>query len=135
MRLHAVSVEYSRRGIKVSPYVRTTNPAIFAAGDCAASGPNPTRFQSTKAGSPERLCWPARTRAVAYPPISSAVFTLPQVATVGPSEAAARDKGLEFETHFDKTNGWHSSMRVKPVLSTGPNKIKSKSAPRSVEYS
>src|SRR3546814_9625993 len=42
LNLDAAGVEYSRRGIKVSPFMRTTNPAIFAAGDCADSGPNLT---------------------------------------------------------------------------------------------
>ncbi|WP_246389746.1 hypothetical protein [Aminobacter niigataensis] len=28
------------------------------------------------------------------------------------SEAAARDKGLAFDTHFEKTAGWYSSLRV-----------------------
>src|SRR3546814_10587552 len=42
LNLDAAGVEYSRRGIKVSPFMRTTNPAIFAAGDCADSGPHLT---------------------------------------------------------------------------------------------
>jgi glutathione reductase (NADPH) len=33
------------------------------------------------------------------------------VATVGLSEAAARKKGLNFDTHFEKTDGWYSSLR------------------------
>jgi glutathione reductase (NADPH) len=40
------------------------------------------------------------------------VFTLPQVATVGLSEAAAHEKGLVFDTHFERTSSWYSSMRV-----------------------
>src|SRR3546814_6927177 len=42
LNLDAAGVEYSRRGIKVSPFMRTNNPAIFAAGACADSGPNLT---------------------------------------------------------------------------------------------
>ena len=49
---------------------------------------------------------------MSYPPIPSVVFTLPQVATVGLSEAAATEKGLKFDTRFEKTSGWYSSMRV-----------------------
>src|SRR3546814_4447714 len=47
-----------------------------------------------------------------YPPLPSDVFTLPQLASVGFSEAVARDKGLDFDTRFDKTAGWYSSLRV-----------------------
>src|SRR3546814_16109391 len=47
-----------------------------------------------------------------YPPLPSDVFTLPHLAAVGFSEAVARDKGLDFDTRFDKTAGWYSSLRV-----------------------
>lgn len=113
LNLEAAGVEYSRRGIKVSEFMRTTNPAIFAAGDCANSGPNLTPVSANEGRiAGKNLLAGKDERAVDYPPIPSVVFTLPQVATVGLSEMAARDKGLEFETHFEKTNGWYSSMRV-----------------------
>jgi len=113
LNLEVAGVEYSRRGIKVSPYMRTTNPAIFAAGDCADSGPNLTPVSANEGRiAAKNLLAGKDERAVSYPPIPSVVFTLPQVATVGLSEAAARQKGLEFETHFEKTSGWYSSMRV-----------------------
>ena len=113
LNLEAAGVEYGRRGIKVSPYMRTTNPAIFAAGDCADSGLNLTPVSANEARvAGKNLLAGKDTREVKYPPIPSAVFTLPPVATVGLSEAAAREQGLEFDTHFDKTSGWFSSMRV-----------------------
>lgn len=113
LNLEAAGVEYSRRGIKVSEYMRTTNPAIFAAGDCADSGPNLTPVSANEGRiAGKNLLAGKDERAVDYPPIPSVVFTLPQVAMVGLSEVAARDKGLEFETHFEKTDSWYSSMRV-----------------------
>ena len=42
LNLEAAGVEHGRRGIKVNAAMRTTNPAIFAAGDCADSGLNLT---------------------------------------------------------------------------------------------
>jgi len=113
LNLKAAGVAYSRRGIKVSAYMRTTNPAIFAAGDCADSGPNLTPVSANEGRiAVKNLLAGKDDRAVNYPPIPSVVFTLPQVAMVGLSEAAARDKGLDFEAHFEKTDGWYSSMRV-----------------------
>lgn len=111
--LEAAGVEYGRKGIRVSSYMRTTNPAIFAAGDCADSGPNLTpvsAYEGRIAG--KNLLAGKDERAVHYPPIPSVVFTLPPVASVGLSEAAARYKGLAFDTHFEKTARWYSSMRV-----------------------
>lgn len=113
LNLEAAGVEYGRRGIKVSPYMRTTNPAIFAAGDCADSGPNLTPVSANEGRiAGKNLLAGKDERAVSYPPIPSVVFTLPQLASVGLSEAAARDKGLAFDTHFEKTAGWYSSLRV-----------------------
>ena len=113
LNLEAAGVEYSRRGIKVSDAMRTANPAIFAAGDCAASGPKLTpvsAFEGRVAG--KNLLAGEDERTVDYPPIPSVVFTLPMVATVGLSEAVAREQGLKFDTHFEKTGDWYSSLRV-----------------------
>lgn len=113
LNLEAAGVDFSRRGIKVNPCMRTTNCAIFAAGDCADSGPNLTpvsAYEGRIAG--KNLLAGKDERAVDYPPIPSVVFTLPQLASVGLSEAAAREKALDFDTHFEKTVGWYSSLRV-----------------------
>lgn len=113
LNLEAAGVEYSRKGIKVSPFMRTTNPAIFAAGDCADSGPNLTPISANEGRvAGKNLLAGKDEREVDYPPIPSVVFTLPQVASVGLSETAALEKGLDFVTHFEKTESWYSSLRV-----------------------
>ena len=116
LNLAVAGVESGRHGIKVSPYMRTTNPNIFAAGDCADSGPKLTpvsAYEGRVAG--KNLLAGKDEHAAKYPPIPSVVFTLPLVATVGLSEAAAREKGLKFDVKFEKTVGWYSSMRVGAV--------------------
>ena len=113
LNLSAAGVEAGPRGIKVNAGMRTTNPVIFAAGDCADSGPNLTpvsAYEGRVAG--KNLLAGKDERTVSYPPIPSVVFTLPPVATVGLSEEAATEKGLKFDTHFEKTSGWYSSIRV-----------------------
>jgi len=131
LNLDAAGVEYSRRGIKVSPFMRTTNPAIFAAGDCADSGPNLTPVSANEGRVAARnLLAGIDERAISYPPIPSVVFTLPPVASVGLSEATAREQGLEFKAQFQNTSGWYSSMRVgakwsgfKVLVENGSGKI------------
>lgn len=113
LNLSAAGVEAGPRGIKVNAAMRTTNPAIFAAGDCADSGLNLTpvsAYEGRIAG--KNLLVGKDERTVSYPPVPSVVFTLPPVATVGLSEEAATEKGLKFDTHFEKTSGWFSSVRV-----------------------
>jgi len=113
LNLAAAGVEHGPRGIKVNASMRTTNPNIFAAGDCADSGPNLTPVSAYEGRiAAKNLLAGHDERSVSYPPIPSVVFTLPMVATVGLSETAAREKGLKFDTHFEKTQGWYSSLRV-----------------------
>ena len=113
LNLAAAGVEHGSRGIKVDASMRTTNPNIFAAGDCADSGPNLTPVSAYEGRiAAKNLLAGHDGRSVSYPPIPSVVFTLPMVATVGLSETAAREKGLKFDTHFEKTQSWYSSMRV-----------------------
>lgn len=113
LNLGAAGVEYDRNGIKVSRYMRTTNPAIFAAGDCADSGPNLTPVSAHESRiAAKNLLAGKNEQAIHYPPIPNVVFTLPPLAAVGLSEAAARDQGLAFETHSGDTAGWYSSLRV-----------------------
>jgi glutathione reductase (NADPH) len=113
LNLVAAGVEHGPRGIKVNASMRTTNPNIFAAGDCADSGPNLTPVSAYEGRiAAKNLLAGHDERNVSYPPIPSVVYTLPMVATVGLSETAAREKGLKFDTYFEKTQGWYSSLRV-----------------------
>jgi glutathione reductase (NADPH) len=113
LNLEAAGVAYGRKGIQVSPFMRTTNPVIFAAGDCADSGPNLTPVSANEGRiAGKNLLAGKDERAIHYPPIPSVVFTLPPVASVGLSEEAAREQGLDFDAHFEKTSQWYSSLRV-----------------------
>lgn len=113
LNLEAAGVEYGPRGITVSAAMRSTNPAIFAVGDCADSGPNLTPVSANEGRvAGKNLLAGKDAHEVSYPPIPSVVFTLPMVAAVGLSEADARKKGHKFDAHFEKTDGWYSSLRV-----------------------
>jgi glutathione reductase (NADPH) len=131
LNLEAAGVEYSRRGIEVSPFMRTTNPTIFAAGDCADSGPNLTPVSANEGRiAGKNLLAGKDERRVSHPPIPSVVFTLPMVASVGLSEAEAKRRGLRFDTKSQRTDGWYSSLRVgakwsgyKVLIEQGTGKI------------
>ena len=109
LNLKAAGVEYTGRGITVNDSMRTSNPTIFAAGDCADSGLNLTPVSAAEGRIAGKNLLAGKDK---YPPVPSVVFTLPMVATVGLSETEAKDKGLNFETHLEKTDGWYSSLRV-----------------------
>jgi glutathione reductase (NADPH) len=114
LNLEAAGVAYSARGVTVSEYMRSTsNPNVFAAGDCADSGPNLTPVSANEGRIVgKNLLAGKDVRAIKYPPIPSVVFTLPPVASVGLSEVAATEMGLDFDVNTGATAGWYSSMRV-----------------------
>ena len=115
LNLEAAGVEVGQRGIRVNEFMRSTsNPAVFAVGDCADTGaPNLTPVSAIEARiAAKNLLAGKDDRRVKYPPIPSVVFTLPPVARVGLLETEARQQEIEFDVHFQKTDGWYSSMRV-----------------------
>jgi mercuric reductase len=95
--LDRAGVAYERRGIVVDDHLRTTTAGIWAAGDVA------TRYQFTPIAQYEaRLAvldmFTDDAPAADYSALPTAIFTDPELASVGLSEEAARDAGLEFGT-------------------------------------
>jgi glutathione reductase (NADPH) len=115
LNLKCAGVDVGPRGIKVNAYLRSnSNPAVFAAGDCAETGaPNLTPVSANEARiAASNLLAGKDKDPVEYPPIPSVVFTLPPVARIGLLEQEARQDGYDFDVKFQKTQHWYSSMRV-----------------------
>lgn len=112
--LETAGVEREKRGISVNEYLQSvSNPAVYAAGDAAASGGPPLTPVAGMEGEVAAANllkgnqWKLDLRA-----IPSIVFTLPPVASVGLLEAAAREKGLKFRVNHQDTSEWYSSRRL-----------------------
>ena len=98
----------------VNDYLQSvTNPAVYAAGDAAATGGPPL---TPVAGYDARVVamnlLEGNTVRPDYSIVPSVLFTLPPLASVGLGEQAAREAGLTFATHHEKTDGWYSSRRL-----------------------
>jgi pyruvate/2-oxoglutarate dehydrogenase complex dihydrolipoamide dehydrogenase (E3) component len=94
--LEAAGVEYSPTGIKVDDRLRTTNKRIYAIGD-VAGGLQFTHMAAYHAGIVIRNALfrlPAKVDARAVPWVT---YTEPELAHVGLTELAAKDRGLEVE--------------------------------------
>jgi len=114
MELSAAGVEWDERGVKVNEYLQSvSNPAVYAAGDAAASGGPPL---TPVAGYEGRIVAAnllnGNKTTADYKGIPSAAFTVPALAAVGLQEAAARQQGLRFCVHRERTSGWYSSRRI-----------------------
>jgi glutathione reductase (NADPH) len=89
-----------------------SNPAVYAGGDAAASGPPLTPKADHDAAVLTTNLLEGNRRAVDYRGIASAVFSLPPLAAVGLTEAAARAAGRAFRTHRQDTSAWFNTRRV-----------------------
>jgi glutathione reductase (NADPH) len=111
--LDAAGVKRERRGVVVNEFLQSvSNPAVYAGGDAAASGPPLTPKADHDAAVLTTNLLEGNRRRPNYDGIASAVFTLPPLAAAGLTEAAARAAGLAFRTNRHDTSGWFHTRRV-----------------------
>ena len=108
--LEAAGVTYSRRGIAVDDNLQTNVPDIYAIGDVNARLmlAHVATFQGRRAlnhiqGLPDRI---------RFDLVPGAVFTVPEAASVGLSEDAAKERGMAVKClkSFYRANGKAVSM-------------------------
>jgi glutathione reductase (NADPH) len=107
-------VESDERGIRVNEYLQSvSNPAVYAAGDAAASGGPPLTPVAGYEGSVVAAnLLEGNHRMTSYEAVPSVVFTLPPLASVGISEREARERRHDFRVNHQDTSGWYASRRI-----------------------
>ncbi|MHB8412074.1 MAG: dihydrolipoyl dehydrogenase family protein [Candidatus Acidiferrales bacterium] len=114
LNLDGAGVESSKRGVTVNEFLQSvSNPAVYAAGDAAASGGQ----SLTPVASYDGIIVAANLlkgnhQKPNYLGIPTVVFTIPPLASVGLGESEAREQGLKFKVKKEMTSGWYSSHRV-----------------------
>lgn len=100
LALEKAGVEYTKRGINVNAYLRTTNKDIFAIGDVVG----PYMFSHVAAYQAQvsvrnallrRLAW----QKVNYENVAWATFTDPELAHLGITEDEAKEKGINVDIY------------------------------------
>ncbi len=115
MNLAEAGIEWdSHRGIKVNHYLQSiSNPAVYAAGDAAASeGPKLTPVASYEGQIVADNMLEGNHRKPNYEGTPSVVFTVPPLASVGLQERTARELGLTLRVNQQDTSSWYSSRRI-----------------------
>ena len=112
--LEKAGIDYGEKGVSVNEYLQSvSNPAIYAAGDAAASGGLPLTPVASLEGRVAGANLLERNRLIPdYGAVPTVVFTVPPLASVGLQEAGARQKDLKFKINHADTSDWYSSRRV-----------------------
>jgi glutathione reductase (NADPH) len=116
LELSRANVATDERGaITVNEFLQSTsNPRVHAAGDCTLP---PGSLPLTPVASHEGFVVASNllrgnARSPNYRGVPSVVFTLPPLATVGLTERAARDQGLDVRVKCEDTTQWFSNRRL-----------------------
>ncbi|MCH7519346.1 MAG: NAD(P)/FAD-dependent oxidoreductase [Candidatus Dadabacteria bacterium] len=132
MDLDKAGVCREKKGILVNEYLQSvSNPTVYAAGDAAASGGPPlTPVASMEGHVVASNLINENHRTPDYSGISTVVFTVPPLASVGLLQETAERQGLSFKINHLDTSGWYTSRRVnikysgfKVLVEEGTNRI------------
>lgn len=114
--LTKADVETSRRGIRVDAQMTTTNPAVYAVGDCAAT------VQLARVADHEAFVAAANIQAaltqqepeavIDYRSVPALLFTCPQYGMVGLTEQALEEQGRTYRKSAAKELRWPTYRRV-----------------------
>ncbi|GAC1594516.1 MAG: NAD(P)/FAD-dependent oxidoreductase [Myxococcales bacterium] len=130
--LEEANVDHGPRGIAVNDFLQSvSNPAIYAAGDVAATdGPPLTPVAGYEGSIVAANILEGNHRRPDYAGIPSVVYTIPNLASVGLGVELAREQNLKFRVNHQPTEGWYSSRRTaethtgfKVLIEEGTGKI------------
>ena len=110
--LENIGVRPEKGVIPVKDYYRTSAPNVFAIGDVVDTPP--LAHVAMKEGEivAEYLAGKAKETRVAADEIPAAVYSEPQVAYFGPTEEAAKERGLKYESATFPYRGAGKSVAV-----------------------
>ncbi|HKY59779.1 MAG TPA: FAD-dependent oxidoreductase, partial [Gemmatimonadota bacterium] len=117
--LEAGGVEREKDGVRVHRTLRSvSNPAVYAAGDAAATDGLPLTPIATREGIvvAKNLIENAGDTPD-YTGTPAVVFSDPPLAGVGLREDEARERGIAVNVHHEETTDWYSSRRLGGIRS------------------
>ncbi len=111
--LAAAGVESEKGRLKLNEFLQSvSNPAVYAVGDAAMSGPPLTPVSSHDAKVVAANMLNGKHQKPNYLGVPSVAFTIPPIASVGLSEKQARENGLKFRMQSEKASDWYTARRV-----------------------
>ena len=115
--LAAANVEVEMPRLKLNDFLQSvSNPAVYAAGDCAQVGPPLTPVSSHDAKIVVSNLLEGNLHKPNYLGVPSVAFTVPPIAAVGLTESEARERGLKFRRKCENVPEWYTARRVREAV-------------------
>jgi glutathione reductase (NADPH) len=113
LNLSAAGIAIENGRLALNEFLQSvSNPAVYATGDAAAKGPPLTPVSSHDGKVAAANLLEGNRHRPDYRGVPSVAFSLPPIAAVGMSEAAARTAGLMFRVNRQKVPDWYTARRV-----------------------
>jgi glutathione reductase (NADPH) len=111
--LAAAGVDVEHGHIKLNGFLQSeSNPAVYAAGDAASSGPPLTPVAAHDGHVVAHNMLKGNQRRPDYLGIPSVAFSIPAIAAVGLGESQAREAGFRFHVRKQKASDWYTARRL-----------------------
>ena len=108
--LGADQVDHESGQISIDRHLRSTsNPRVYVCGDAVPISPQLSPIATYEGGIVGRNIVAGPKHSADYEGMATSVFTVPALAAVGLTEAAARQKGFVFDVHVNDMLGWFSA--------------------------
>jgi glutathione reductase (NADPH) len=114
--LHAAGITFTRKGIVVDRTMKTSNPNVFAVGDCVAT-PQLARVADYEAHvAAKNISMKQRKGAepeqIDYDAVPVILFTYPQYGMVGKTESDLKQQSIPYGKSFAKNLTWPTYSRI-----------------------
>lgn len=108
--LAAGQVEHANGRIAIDRHLRSTsNPGVYVCGDAVPTSPQLSPIATYEGDIVGRNIVEGPKYSPDYASMATSVYTVPPLASVGLTEAAARQKGLAADVHTNDMLGWFSA--------------------------
>ena len=108
--LAAGQVEHSNGRIAIDQHLRSiSNPKVYVCGDAVPTSPQLSPVATYEGDIVGRNIVDGPRHGPDYASMATSVYTVPPLASVGLTEAAARQKGLAVDIHTNDMLGWFSA--------------------------
>jgi len=93
-------------------HLQTSNPNIYAGGDCVEIGLPLTPVAALHGKIIVHNLLNGNTKKVDHTATASVVFTYPPLASVGLTEEEAKRKKIKYDVEFGDASSWYNSRRI-----------------------